>query len=145
MPSTNSDAFYDSYIEYATLHVPYASVDAYKNTWPWNGFGTFKTLENGEVCATPIISYSKGKLTFNCETEGVEYKTSITDTDIKDYTGSSIQLSITYTVKVYAEKSGYQNSDVATATLCWIDVAPKTEGITDGVSQIPAKAVLVQS
>ena len=65
-------------------------------------------------------------------------------TDIKDYTGSSIQLSVTYTVKVYAEKSGYQNSDIVTATLCWIDVDPKTECITTGTSQIPAKAVLIQ-
>ena len=127
------------------LYVPTESVTDYQITNPWSKFSTLKTLESDLKCKTPTISYSKGKLTFNCETEGVEYKTSITDTDIKDYTGSSIQLSVTYTVKVYAVKSGYQNSDIATATLCWIDVEPKTEGITTGTSQIPAKAVLIQS
>jgi hypothetical protein len=34
---------------------------------------------------------------------------------------------------------------VATATLCWIDNEPQTEGITDGVAKIPSKAVLIQS
>ena len=29
--------------------------------------------------------------------------------------------------------------------LCWIDAAPKTEGITDGVAQVPSKAVQIQS
>lgn len=130
------------------LFVPKESINDYQSTNPWSKFSSLKTLDGEDAdmkCKTPTISYSKGKLTFNCETEGVEYNSSITDTDIKDYTGSSIQLSVTYTVKVYAVKSGYQNSDVATATLCWIDVDPKTEGITTGTSQIPAKAVLIQS
>ena len=39
----------------------------------------------------------------------------------------------------------YEDSDVATATLCWIDVEPKTEGITNDIAQIPAHAVLIQS
>ncbi len=130
------------------LYVPKESINDYQSTNPWSKFSSLKTLSGEDAdmkCKTPTISYTKGRLTFSCETEGVEYKTSITDTDIKDYTGSSIQLSVTYTVKVYATKSSYQNSDVATATLCWIDVDPKTEGITTGTSHIPAKAVLIQS
>ena len=39
----------------------------------------------------------------------------------------------------------YEDSDVATATLCWIDVEPQTEGITNDIAQIPAHAVLIQS
>ena len=35
--------------------------------------------------------------------------------------------------------------DVATATLCWIDTEPKTEGIESGVAQVKANAVLIQS
>lgn len=38
VPETSSDAFEGSYIEYATLHVPVGSVDAYKATEPWSGF-----------------------------------------------------------------------------------------------------------
>ena len=35
VPNTNSNAFNDSYIEYATLHVPSASLNNYKNAEPW--------------------------------------------------------------------------------------------------------------
>lgn len=45
VPNTNSDAFEGSYIEYATLHVPAASVDSYRTTSPWSGFGTIKALD----------------------------------------------------------------------------------------------------
>lgn len=48
-------------------------------------------------------------------------------------------------ISVYATKSGYDNSDVATATLCWIDATPQTEGITDGVAQVSARPVLVKT
>ena len=56
-----------------------------------------------------------------------------------------MQLGVTYNISVYATKSGYDNSDVATATLCWIDASPKTEGITNGVAQIAARPVLVKT
>ena len=54
-------------------------------------------------------------------------------------------MSVTYNISVYATKSGYEDSETATATLCWIDVDPQTEGITNGVANIPANAVLIQS
>ncbi len=38
VPDTSSDAFDGSYPEYATLHVPDASVESYKKTEPWSGF-----------------------------------------------------------------------------------------------------------
>ena len=56
-----------------------------------------------------------------------------------------MQLGVTYNISVYATKSGYDNSDVATATLCWVDASPKTEGITNGVAQIAARPVLVKT
>ncbi len=46
VPTTNSNAFENSYIEYATLHVPEESIDSYKNTAPWSGFGTIKAITN---------------------------------------------------------------------------------------------------
>jgi len=69
----------------------------------------------------------------------------ITDPDIKAYSSSEIDLSATYNIRVYATKSGYDNSDMATATLCWIDADPKTEGIENGIAQVRANAVLIQS
>lgn len=52
---------------------------------------------------------------------------------------------MTYNISVFASKFGYENSETATATLCWIDATPQTEGITNGVASIPANAVLIQS
>ena len=54
---------------------------------------------------------------------------------------------MTYIITVYATKSGYIDSDVATATLCWIDVEPATEGIVneDAVKEVKAMPVLIQT
>ena len=40
---------------------------------------------------------------------------------------------------------GYENSEVATATLCWIDVEPKTEGIENSIAQVRATPILIHS
>ena len=69
----------------------------------------------------------------------------ISDSDIASSYGNEVQLTVTYTIMVFAKKDGYRNSDAATATLCWIDVDPKTEGITNDIANIPANAVLIQS
>ena len=125
VPSTTPNAFEKSYPEYMTLYVPAKSLNDYKNTEPWSQFGTIKAISgSGEEtikCATPSISYFNKKLTFSCKTEGVEFVSKITDVDIKDFYSSSIDLSATYEISVYATKSGYTNSDVATATLVWTD------------------------
>jgi len=38
VPKTESDAFQDTFIEYATLHVPAVSIDAYRSAEPWKNF-----------------------------------------------------------------------------------------------------------
>lgn len=154
VPSTETDAFYGSYIEYATLHIPEGSVDLYKATDPWSRFGTLKPFsgeggEEGEQeepkkCEKPTISYRHGELSFASATEGVDFVSDISDTDIKMHNGSKVNLSVTYTVSVYATKAGYENSETAIATLCWIDVDPKTEGIDNGVANVKAMPVLIQ-
>ena len=116
---TYPNAFQDSYPQYVTLHVPAVSIDAYHSTEPWSQFKPIVALEGGDTptiqkCATPEISYANGKLTFTCETEGVECVATITDTDITTHYGNEITLSLKYIVTVYATKAGYENSDVAT-------------------------------
>ena len=148
VPETSSDAFHDSYIEYTKLYIPDVSVNTYKAADPWMNFGSIAGINgDGEVqkCATPTISYADKKLTFSCTTEGVECVSEIRDADIKKHYDATISLTATYDISVYATKSGYANSDIATATLCWIDLQPRTEGISDGIADTPANAVLIQS
>ena len=118
IPGINSNAFNGSYIEYATLHVPAASVKDYIGNKPWKNFKSIVALAGStpetKKCATPVIIYENGKLMFTCATEGVEYVTYITCDDFKKHYGSAIDLTGTYTVSVYATKAGYDNSDVAT-------------------------------
>ena len=121
VPNTNSNAFQDSYIDYATLHVPGASVNLYKSTAPWSGFGTIVGTDGSEPitpvtqkCATPTINYANGKLSFSCETEDVEFVSEIKSADISKFYSKDVSLTGKYTVTVYATKAGYDNSDTAT-------------------------------
>ena len=147
VPSTKSDAFENSYIEYVTLNVPKEAINRYKTTSPWNEFGTIKPISGEEVevkkCTTPTISYQNSKLAFACETEEVEYISDIICDDIKQHYDAEVPLSMTYTIHVYATKTEYENSDIATATLCWIECDHKND--THKVESIPATMALVQS
>ena len=132
------------------LKVPAESVGTYRTHNVWKNFKNIKTIDGSEFpdpekCATPTISYSNGELSFDCKTEGVEFVYEITDDDIKKGYTAKVKLTATYTITVYATKAGYENSEVATATLCWIDVEPQTEGIEDAVAEVKALPVLIQS
>lgn len=112
----------------ATLYVPKGTVEKYKSTDYWNRFLFIEEGEPGsstqpeeKKCATPNINYADKQLTFSCETGGVEYHYTINDADIKSGSSSSVSLSATYEISVYATKSGFVNSDVATATLVWTE------------------------
>ena len=134
----------------ATLYVPVGTIDKYKATEGWKDFlfieeGTGGTPTTPQKCEKPTIAYKNGKLTFNCETEGATCQSTITAPDVTSYNSNEVQLGVTYNISVYATKVGYDNSDTATATLCWIDVEPKTEGLENGVAQVRANPVLIQS
>lgn len=123
------DAFKDSNYKNATLHVPMSSIDAYKLTVPWNDFKTIEGLnETIPKCATPTIEYSNGLLMINCETVGAKCITTISDTNIKNYNRDLISLKPIYTINVYATKYGFDDSDVATATIQWRDGHPLFTG-----------------
>lgn len=123
VPLAYTSTFEKSYPEYTTLYVPAESINDYKTTEPWSKFGTIKAIsgtgEEPQKCATPTISYGGKRLTFSCETEGVEYVYEIKDTDIKKGYDAAVDLTATYEISVYATKAGYENSDIATATLVW--------------------------
>ena len=129
--------------EDAILYVPKGTKSKYENTNGWNKFKNI--VEIFKQCEKPSICYDNGNLHFTCETEGVEYVTNIKDSDVKTHYDSTITLTATYNISVYATKEGYDNSETATATLCWINAAPQTEGITNGMAQIVARPVLVKT
>lgn len=80
VPKTGYSAFENSEIEYSTLYVPEASLDAYKTTEPWSSFGTIKSIESEggvvedgiwDVMAQPLLIQSAGN-TLNLSNIGGE-------------------------------------------------------------------------
>ena len=55
VPNTSSGAFRDSYIEYAKLHVPASSINAYKEASPWKDFGTILSLDGTTYKLTYLV------------------------------------------------------------------------------------------
>ena len=149
VPSTNSNAFNGSYPEYITLHVPDASVESYKAKAPWSSFGKIVGLsgEEPEVpevekCATPVVTYAEGKLSFSCETEGAEFVTNVVAEDAKKYYDAEIEFSATYNIEVFATKANCDNSDTVSVALVWVENGEADE--ETGVISVPAAPVLVQ-
>ncbi len=155
--SNNYRTFSTNTFNNATLYVPVGTIDKYNATNGWkdflfieegNGGGGGETPEE-KVCEKPTIHYQNGKLTFKCATEGALCHSTITDSDIASYDFNDVDLTVTYHISVYATKDGYTNSETAKATLCWIDVEPQKEGITDededAVAQVKAVPVLIQA
>ena len=66
VPKTESDAFQNSYIEYATLHVPEASLEKYKATMPWNSIQNIVSIESGGQLfdMTVKVDNAFGKVTY---------------------------------------------------------------------------------
>ena len=153
VPLTESDAFEGSYVEYATLHVPTVSMEDYKTTEPWSSFGKIVGLsgegpeqpEQPEVekCETPSVVYKDGKLSLTSGTEGAEFITKVVADDAKTFYDAEIELSASYSIEVFALKSGCENSDTVNVTLCWIDQDGADE--ENGIINVPSVPVLVQS
>ena len=108
-----TDAFQDTYFKYATLHVPMASIDAYKAVEPWKSFGKIVGLVETPKCTTPTIALIDGKLQFSCETEDVEFVYDIKTTYSVHGVGSEVLPVCKCTVTVYATRQDY-DSDTAT-------------------------------
>ena len=143
--SIGFDIFKDSYIEYATLHVPSSALSYYQTTAPWSGFGTIKALEGTEAetkkCEKPVISYANGELDFTCSTEGVEFASEIKCDDVNKFNTSKVSLSACYDISVTATKAGYDNSDVATAKLYWLPTAD----IGTNINTAKTRGIVIQS
>lgn len=143
--NTSISAFEGSYPEHMTLHVPVILLNEYKATAPWSSFGKYETIAGEEFlgkCSTPTISYVDGRVVLTCATEGATIKSNTLVNGAGDRTESEFELIPTYTITVYATKTQYEDSDVISATLCWIPCAGNHEG--EGIINIPSKPVLIK-
>ena len=118
VPSTNVDAFEGSHIENAMLYVPAASVSAYEAVEPWKNFWDIVALDGStpetQKCATPTISYENSRLTFDCETDDVEFVYYVVPAPRVSGKGNDVEIHPVINVSVYATKAGYEDSEVAT-------------------------------
>ena len=128
-----------------TLYVPKGTKDIYSRTGQWALFWEIKEMDVAESCAKPQILYSQGHLSFNSETVGAKFHYSITDNDIKSgVVAEGVDLNVSYNVSVYATADGFADSEIATATLCWIDFTPKGDGV-ESISTVKAVPVLFKT
>lgn len=151
-PLLDKSSFANGCYMFATLYVPKGTLSDYKNAEVWKDFVNIEEKEYSDApvepkskCSTPVIYYEKGRISFSCETEGAEFVSEISSTDIGTYTTSEINVAAVYYISAYAKAQGYDNSEMATATLCWIDANPQTEGISNGIAKVRANPVLIQS
>lgn len=143
VPDTDADTFKDSYIGYSTLIVPEESIEDYKFTSPWKEFGTIKSIESSDIptarkCAQPTISYENGKLIYASETEGAKIVSEVKSDDIKTSYDNEVALTATYNITAYATKAGYDDSEIATATLVWLDA--RLDGTSTDAKEITVNA-----
>ena len=146
VPNTVTNAFYDSNVESATLHVPASAINVYKITSPWKSFGTIKTLDEVETekCETPTIAFSDGRLTFSCATDDVEYISEVTSADFNKFYTAEVALTACYDISVTATKTGYENSDVATAKLYWLTSSETSDDDTN-INSVSKRGIAIQT
>ena len=127
--------------------MPSSAISYYQTTAPWSGFGTIRTLEGTgggtKKCETPTISFADGKLTFSCATEEVEYESEVTCSDVNKYYSNEINLAACYDITVTAMKSGFSNSDIATAKLYWL---PSSGSLDEtSINNVSMRGIAIQS
>lgn len=111
----------------------------------WNPDGTGGDTNPVTPCATPSVSYESGKLKFACETAGVKYHYTITDTDMTSDAlneNGEVSLSAAYQISVYATADGYKASEKAKATLYWLNANLDTG---TNINQVRTRGVVVSA
>lgn len=150
LPPECDKATFNDFIQNTAQTILYVPRNCKGNYEYATGWGDFMVIEEFSVspCPKPSIAYTNGKLEFHSDIEGAEFVCDITDADVKTHHGSIIPLTGTYNISVYATAPGYDRSDAASATLCWIEFEPSLEGEienVDFVEEIKAKPVLIQT
>jgi len=133
----------------STLIVPKGSKNAYEQADGWNNFFTIEEDDERDsidtACAEPTIEYADGKLKISSTTSGAEcfYTLTATDAAIDQPVTNEINLTATYIITAYATAHGYKNSNVTTATLCWLDAQFEPDGLSP--ARIEKRPVIITS
>ena len=151
LPIINSNAFFESYMEYSILYVQSHLITKYQTTPTWNSFGTYKTFEGSVVtlsqCSKPVISYFDSQLQYDCDTDNTKYYHTIKSSDsTKDFLlaqDNTVNLNAYYDITCYATAYGYKDSDVATAKLYWLPSSGTLEG--DNINNVAMRGIAIQS
>lgn len=96
----------------------------YDYIYTWNPNESGDDDKPGTPCATPSVFYGAGQLKFSCETAGAKYHYTISDKDMAIDALSedgNVSLSAAYDISVYATADGYSSSEMAKATLYWVN------------------------
>ena len=96
-------------------------------------------------CATPTINYIDGEIILTCSTEGAEIKTIVVTENDNEFVGEKFDFLPTHTFTAYATKENYEDSDVATLTICWIPCSEAHESEETSILTIPSKPVLISA
>ena len=147
-PTVENGTFSEAQYTDITLFVPkgsletYQAADTWKNFWDIREEGTTEIPEEEvKKCATPVITYNNSCLDITTKTDGAEIHTKITCSDVGSYNDGRIDLSATYNITTYATKTGYLDSETATATLCWIAASGSSE--ENSIIEVEAMPVLI--
>lgn len=105
-----------------------------------NGWKDLTNIYNIPKCSTPTIKIEKGLVKFYCETEGVQFVSSLTASDVYESTQDFVKLSPTYNITVFARKEGWEDSYKYTEKITF-DNSKIMEGDIDGDGQLTIKDV----
>ena len=138
VPKTWNRIFEDSYIDYATLHVPDASVDIYKTTDPWSGFGTIVGIPmNSVVIDKSEVIIRKNK---SVTLTATLYPETLTDKSVTWKSSDKTIATVSSSGKVTGVKSG-----VVTITCTSVATGAKaTCKVTVGTIALNKKEVIVR-
>ena len=127
MPEADASSFDANQYNTTKLRVP-SGIDIDNLPAPWNKFADRAHIgdeSTAQECATPTVTYDKGKLTFECSTPGAEIVSWIDIEDAQQITGGEWELVKVYKVRAYATKTGLRKSkEIEDATITWCNGRP---------------------